>query len=156
MTSPPGAGHLGVVAMRSHRSTGRIVGEASAEEQTLLTPVPRRMLARLQGLKIIYAGLEPRVVLGARPRRIGRATRHDRLLGRAVMSRAAESRLATSFGRLREHLAYLGLTTAARRLAERPRNRAVGGDRKCEERQLCGRGALWQPMIAESDAILAL
>ncbi len=33
------------------------------------------------------------------------------------MSRATDSRLATSYGRLREHLAYLGLATAAEQLA---------------------------------------
>ena len=33
------------------------------------------------------------------------------------MSRAAESRVSTAYARLREHLAYLGLTTASERLA---------------------------------------
>ena len=40
---------LTVVATRRHRTTNRIVGEAWAEERGLLTPVSRRLLARLDG-----------------------------------------------------------------------------------------------------------
>jgi hypothetical protein len=38
-----------VVAARRHRTTGRIVGEAWAAERGLLTPVSRRLLARIEG-----------------------------------------------------------------------------------------------------------
>lgn len=38
-----------VVAKRQHRTTGRIVGEAWIEERGLLTPVSRRLLARIEG-----------------------------------------------------------------------------------------------------------
>ena len=38
-----------VVAARRHRTTGRIVGEAWAAERPLLTPVSRRLLARMEG-----------------------------------------------------------------------------------------------------------
>ncbi len=38
-----------VVATRQHRTTGRVVGEAWAEERGLLTPVSRRLLARIEG-----------------------------------------------------------------------------------------------------------
>jgi transposase len=41
---------LEVVATRRHRTTGRIVGEAWTEERPLLTPVSRRLLARMGGL----------------------------------------------------------------------------------------------------------
>ena len=40
---------LTVVAERRHRTTGRIVGEAWAAERGLLTPVGRRLLARVAG-----------------------------------------------------------------------------------------------------------
>lgn len=40
---------LEVVAERRHRTTKRIVGEAWAEERRLLTPVSRRLLARMDG-----------------------------------------------------------------------------------------------------------
>ncbi len=40
---------LDVVAPRRHRTTKRIVGEAWDEERGLLTPVSRRLLARLEG-----------------------------------------------------------------------------------------------------------
>ena len=40
---------LTVVAERRHRTTGRIVGEAWAAERGLLTPVSRRLLARVAG-----------------------------------------------------------------------------------------------------------
>jgi transposase len=39
-----------VVTRRRHRTTRRIVGEAWAEERPLLTPVSRRLLARLDGV----------------------------------------------------------------------------------------------------------
>jgi transposase len=39
----------GVVASRRHRTTRRIIGEAWAEEQPLLTPVSRRLLAKVEG-----------------------------------------------------------------------------------------------------------
>jgi transposase len=38
-----------VVAIRRHRTTRRIVGEAWAEERPLLTPVSRRLLAKAEG-----------------------------------------------------------------------------------------------------------
>jgi transposase len=38
-----------VVARRRHRTTGRLVGEAWAEERQLLEPIPARVLARLTG-----------------------------------------------------------------------------------------------------------
>jgi len=38
-----------VVARRRHRTTGRIVGEAWAEERALLEPIPARVLAQLAG-----------------------------------------------------------------------------------------------------------
>lgn len=38
-----------VVATRQHRTTKRVVGEAWAEERGLLTPVSRRLLARIDG-----------------------------------------------------------------------------------------------------------
>jgi transposase len=41
---------LEVVATHRHRTTERIVGEAWAEERAFLTPVPRRVLARFEGL----------------------------------------------------------------------------------------------------------
>jgi transposase len=41
---------LEVVATRRHRTTKRIVGEAWAAERPLLTPVSRRLLARMDGL----------------------------------------------------------------------------------------------------------
>jgi transposase len=40
---------LDVVAKRCHRTTGRVVGEAWAAERGLLTPVSRRLLARMEG-----------------------------------------------------------------------------------------------------------
>jgi transposase len=46
---------LEVVATRRHRTTERIVGEAWAEERAFLTPVPRRVLARFEGLGILPA-----------------------------------------------------------------------------------------------------
>ena len=51
---------LEVVATRRHRTTGRIVGEAWAAERALLTPVPRRVLARFEGLTVIEAHAAPR------------------------------------------------------------------------------------------------
>jgi transposase len=51
---------LEVVATRRHRSTGRIVGEAWEAERRLLTPVPRRVLARFEGLTLIEADRVPR------------------------------------------------------------------------------------------------
>jgi transposase len=50
---------LEVVASRRHRTTGRIVGQAWAEERALLTPVPRRLLVRWAGLEVIAAGPPP-------------------------------------------------------------------------------------------------
>ena len=44
---------LEVVATRRHRTTERIIGEAWAEERAFLTPVPRRVLARFEGLEIL-------------------------------------------------------------------------------------------------------
>lgn len=41
---------LSVVATRRHRTTKRIVGEAWAAERPLLTPVSRRLVARMDGL----------------------------------------------------------------------------------------------------------
>ena len=44
---------LEVVATHRHRTTERIIGEAWAEERAFLTPVPRRVLARFEGLEIV-------------------------------------------------------------------------------------------------------
>ena len=52
-----------VVATRRHRTTKRIVGEAWAEEHGLLTPVSRRLLARIEGLDTLVPLPEP---VGAR------------------------------------------------------------------------------------------
>jgi len=41
---------LEVVAVRRHRTTQRVVGEAWADERPLLTPVSRRVVARFEGL----------------------------------------------------------------------------------------------------------
>jgi transposase len=48
---------LEVLAARRHRTTKRIIGEAWAEERPLLTPVPRRVLARLEGFEVVCAPL---------------------------------------------------------------------------------------------------
>ena len=50
-------------------------------------------------------------------RRDRRGPAAGRLCRARPMSRAAESRVATAYARLREHLAYLGLTTASEHLA---------------------------------------
>ena len=42
-----------VVAKRRHRTTGRIIGEAWAAERPLLTPVSRRLLARVEGVETL-------------------------------------------------------------------------------------------------------
>jgi len=42
-----------VVALRRHRTTGQIVGQAWAAERPLLTPVSRRLLARVEGLEAV-------------------------------------------------------------------------------------------------------
>jgi len=53
-----------VVAARTHRTTGRVVGEAWAAEQPHLTPVPRRLLARFEGLELITpVPFQPRAAL---------------------------------------------------------------------------------------------
>jgi transposase len=44
---------LDVVVARRHRTTGRIVGEAWAEERSFLVPVPRRLVARAEGLETL-------------------------------------------------------------------------------------------------------
>jgi len=44
---------LDVVATRRHRTTGRVVGEAWAAERGLLTPVSRRLLARMDGQRTL-------------------------------------------------------------------------------------------------------
>ncbi len=54
---------LEVVAMHRHRTTGRIVGEAWDAERPLLRPVPRRLLARFEGLEVI--DVEPESWLSA-------------------------------------------------------------------------------------------
>ncbi|MDP9325885.1 MAG: hypothetical protein M3O87_05030 [Candidatus Dormibacteraeota bacterium] len=46
---------LEVVATRKHRTTGRIVDEAWAEERAYLVPVPRRLVARAEGLETLPA-----------------------------------------------------------------------------------------------------
>jgi hypothetical protein len=38
-----------VVALRRHRTTGRLIGDAWAEERALLTPISPRVLATLTG-----------------------------------------------------------------------------------------------------------
>ena len=50
---------LEVVATRRHRTTERIIGEAWAEERPLLTPVPRRVLARFEGLATLVPAALP-------------------------------------------------------------------------------------------------
>ena len=50
---------LEVVATRRHRTTERIVGEAWADERAFLTPVPRRVLARYEGLEIVAPAALP-------------------------------------------------------------------------------------------------
>ncbi len=42
-----------VVAKRRHRTTERIIGEAWADEGPFLVPVPRRLVARAEGLEIL-------------------------------------------------------------------------------------------------------
>jgi hypothetical protein len=55
-----------VVLLRRHRTTGRIVGEAWAEERPLLAPLPPHLLARLAAAPLV-APNRPRVVdLGQR------------------------------------------------------------------------------------------
>jgi len=44
-----------VVAQRTHRTTGRIIGEAWAEERPFLGPVARRLVARAEGLETLPA-----------------------------------------------------------------------------------------------------
>jgi len=46
---------IDVVAKRRHRTTERIIGEAWAEERSLLVPVGRRILARAEGLDTLVA-----------------------------------------------------------------------------------------------------
>lgn len=48
-----------VVATRRHRTTKRVVGEAWAEESGLLTPVSRRLLARIEGQTTLVPLPEP-------------------------------------------------------------------------------------------------
>jgi transposase len=55
---------LETVATRTHRTTGRVVGAAWTEERALLTPVPRRVLARFEGLELVTPGAAaPRAAL---------------------------------------------------------------------------------------------
>ena len=49
----------GVVATRRHRTTKRVVGEAWADERGLLTPVSRRLLARVEGQDTLVPLPEP-------------------------------------------------------------------------------------------------
>jgi len=44
-----------VVAQRTHRTTGRIIGEAWAEERPFLGPVARRLVARVEGPETLPA-----------------------------------------------------------------------------------------------------
>ncbi len=46
---------LYVVAKRTHRTTGRVIGEAWATERAFLVPVPRRLVARAEGLETLPA-----------------------------------------------------------------------------------------------------
>ncbi len=48
-----------VVATRQHRTTKRIVGEAWEAERPLLTPVSRRLLARVEGHDTLVPVPEP-------------------------------------------------------------------------------------------------
>jgi hypothetical protein len=53
---------LEVVAVRRHRTTRRIVGEAWDEERPYLVPVARRLVARAEGLEtlpVVLAAREP-------------------------------------------------------------------------------------------------
>jgi transposase len=58
-----------VVALRRHRTTKRIVGEAWADERPLLTPVSRRLLARVEGKETLVPVPAPLAGVGrvARP-----------------------------------------------------------------------------------------
>jgi transposase len=67
---------LDVVAHRRHRTTERIVGEAWATERSLLVPVSRRVLARVEGSDTL-------VPLAAPPR----PRRHRSLAGATVETR---------------------------------------------------------------------
>jgi len=69
-----------VVAARRHRTTGRVVGEAWDEERALLTPVSRRLLARLEGLETLVPVPSPT-----------RASQTAAALGEAVEVRALEA-----------------------------------------------------------------
>ena len=44
-----------VVAQRTHRTTGRVIGEAWADERPYLVPVARRLVARAEGLETVPA-----------------------------------------------------------------------------------------------------
>jgi transposase len=57
---------LEVVATRTHRTTGRVVGEAWAEERALLVPVARRLVARAEGLETLPAIVPAPVPAGPR------------------------------------------------------------------------------------------
>jgi hypothetical protein len=59
---------LEVVAVRRHRTTSRIVGEAWADERPFLVPVARRLVARAEGLETLPA--LPMTQEPARPLRI--------------------------------------------------------------------------------------
>jgi transposase len=54
-----------VLAARTHRTTGRVIGTAWASERPLLTAVPRRVLARFEGLALVTptSGHAPRLGL---------------------------------------------------------------------------------------------
>ncbi len=54
---------------RTHRTTGRIVGEAWTEEQELLTPIPPRILAGVGGHPAVAAA--PPTVIDLAQRRAG-------------------------------------------------------------------------------------
>jgi hypothetical protein len=54
-----------IVAVRRHRTTRRVVGEAWAAERPLLTPISRRVLAKVEGLEALDL---VRVPAASRPR----------------------------------------------------------------------------------------
>jgi transposase len=58
-----------IVLTRTHRTTGRVVGDAWAEERALLTPIPARILASLAGE--LLPGAPPAAVIDLAARRQG-------------------------------------------------------------------------------------
>lgn len=98
-----------IVLRRRLRTMGRVVGEAWAEERAFLRPIPDR-----------NAGLGDRVmvplpapVVDLQLRRLGERVEVRDLEYEEVVTVAE----ATSYQRLREHLAHVGMTAAAEHLS---------------------------------------